>query len=61
MNLFIEEHQELIKNLLQAHVDFIIIGGYSVIFYGYRRATGDIDIWLKPDNENKRKVISVLK
>ena len=53
MNLFIELHLDLIKDLLEAKVDFIIIGGYSVIFHGYKRTTGDIDIWLKPSNEIK--------
>lgn len=60
MNLFTELHQHLIKKLLEAQVDFIIIGGYSVIFHGYKRTTGDIDIWLKPDNNNKNKLLPVL-
>ena len=37
MNLFIESHQELIKIMLENDVDFIIIGGYSVIYHGYQR------------------------
>lgn len=60
MNLFIEIHQYLIQKLIEAKVDFIIIGGYSVIFHGYKRTTGDIDIWLKPDNDNKLKFLPVL-
>ena len=55
MNLFIDIHQQWIKNLIAANVDFIIIGGYSVIFHGYKRTTGDVDIWLKPENANKEK------
>ena len=61
MNLFSDNHQELISNLLKHKVDFIIIGGYSVIFHGYARTTGDVDIWLKPTNENKEKFLLVLK
>ncbi len=61
MNLFIELHRDLIKKLLAGNVDFIIIGGYSVIFHGYERTTGDIDIWLKPDNANKEKLLLILK
>ena len=61
MNLFIELHRDLIKKLLAGNVDFIVIGGYSVIFHGYERTTGDIDIWLKPDNANKEKLLPVLK
>jgi predicted nucleotidyltransferase len=60
MNLFIDKHVGLLKNLIDAKVDFIIIGGYSVIFYGYMRTTGDLDIWLKPDNSNKEKLITAL-
>lgn len=61
MNLFIDSHLKLLEALLQEQVEFLIIGGYAVIFYGYQRTTGDVDIWLKPDNENKEKVIQALK
>ena len=61
MNLFIDRHQKLIKSLIDSGVDFIIIGGYTVIFYGYKRTTGDVDVWIKPDNENKLKLISALR
>jgi len=61
MNIFIEKHQQLLKELLDAQVEFILIGGYAVIYYGYRRTTGDMDLWLKPTNENKIKLLPVLK
>lgn len=61
MNLFIEIQQDVIKKLLGARVDFIIIGGYSVIFHGYHRTTGDVDIWLRPGNDNKQKLLSALR
>lgn len=57
MNLFLDAHQELLHTLLNQNVDFIIIGGYAVIFHGYHRTTGDVDIWLKPGNDNKIKLI----
>lgn len=35
--------------LLSAHnVRYLLVGGYAVAFHGYVRATGDIDIWVKP-------------
>ncbi len=61
MNIFIDKHQKLLQKLIEAKVDFILIGGYAVIYYGYKRTTGDMDLWLKPVNENKLKVIEVLK
>lgn len=48
--------------LLKKHkVNFMLIGGYAVIYYGYNRSTGDMDIWLEPSNSNKEKFISALK
>ncbi len=38
-----------------------MIGGYAVIYYGYERTTGDMDLWLKPDNDNREKFIHALK
>jgi predicted nucleotidyltransferase len=61
MNLFIDQHQQLLSLLLKHKVEFIIIGGYSVIYHGYGRTTGDVDIWLKPDNFNKEKLINAFR
>ena len=60
MNIFAEDHQSILRCLLEANVDFMLIGGYAVIYYGYRRTTGDMDIWLKPSNDNKQKFIVAL-
>ena len=60
MDIFYEPHRQLLKALLDAHVEFILIGGYAVNFHGYTRPTGDLDIWLKPSEENKKKLLDVL-
>ena len=60
MDLFLDRHFQLIRNLLEAKVDFVIIGGYSVIYHGYKRTTSDIDIFLRPDNDNKERVLLAL-
>lgn len=31
---------------------YIVIGGYAVIYHGYNRTTGDLDIWVEPTAEN---------
>lgn len=61
MNILFEEHQEIIKLLLKHKIDFLLIGGYAVIFHGYRRTTGDMDLWLRPTNENKSRLVTALK
>jgi len=60
MNLFFDEHLELLRSLINHNVDFILIGGYAVIYHGYDRTTGDMDIWLKTGNENRDKLIGAL-
>ena len=60
MNIFHNEHLELLKVLLKNDVKFLLVGGVAVNFYGYSRPTGDIDIWLEPINENKLKLVICL-
>lgn len=48
----------MLLTLLKHEVEFIIIGGYAVIYYGHNRTTGDLDIWIKPDNDNKQKLVN---
>jgi len=33
-------------------VEYILVGGYTVIFHGYNRTTGDLDLWINPTKEN---------
>ena len=61
MNIFFEEHRKVIADMLDEGVSFILIGGYAVNYHGYNRTTGDMDIWLKPDNDNKARVVVALK
>ena len=53
MNILLDEHKATLINLLKSKIDFILIGGYAVIYHGYGSTTGDMDVWLKPDNENR--------
>ena len=61
INLFTEEHQQLLSVLIKNKVDFMLVGGYAVVYYGYDRNTGDMDIWLKTGNENRDKLVKALK
>ncbi|MDI6775661.1 MAG: hypothetical protein QMD03_00225 [Syntrophales bacterium] len=38
-----------------------MIGGYAVGYYGYPRATGDMDIWIAVSELNARKMAQVLR
>jgi len=47
--------------LLNIHrVEYLLIGGYAVGYYGYPRATGDMDIWIAVHPDNARRVVIAL-
>ncbi len=60
MNILFEEHQEILEYFIRYNVDFLLIGGYAVNYYGYMRTTGDMDLWIRPSEDNKIKVLSAL-
>ena len=55
-----EDYKEMLQLLLEEQVDFIIVGAYALGTHGYPRATGDIDIWVKPNDTNSKKLYKAL-
>jgi len=51
-----EDYKEMLQLLLEEQVDFMIVGAYALGTHGYPRATGDIDIWVKPTKINGEKI-----
>ena len=51
---------EVLRRLIGAGVDFVVIGGFAVIAHGYLRATKDIDIVPRPTAVNRGKLERVL-
>ncbi|MBI4663345.1 MAG: nucleotidyltransferase [Verrucomicrobia bacterium] len=45
----------MLNSLNSSGVEYLLVGGYAVIFHGYVRTTGDMDIWIavNPDNAAK--------
>lgn len=47
-----------ILDVMDAHnVKYLLVGGLSVNVHGYSRGTGDLDVWLEPNNDNKQAFI----
>jgi hypothetical protein len=51
----------MLQLLQEEEVDFILVGAYALGAHGYPRATGDIDIWIKANDNNSLKVYKALK
>jgi hypothetical protein len=48
--------------LLNAHkVEYLLIGGYAVNYYGYPRATADMDIWVAVHQANAERIVAALR
>ena len=58
------EVQQDFKRLLELFnvhkVDYVIVGAYALAFHGAPRYTGDMDIWIKPDRQNAKRVFAAI-
>lgn len=58
------EVQQDFRNLLalfnKHRIDYIVVGGYALGFYGAPRYTGDLDILVMPDPANARRIMQAL-
>ncbi len=61
MAIFNEDFRDFIIALNNNDVEYILVGGYSVILHGYSRTTGDLDIWAKKDSTNYLKLAKAFK
>jgi hypothetical protein len=55
-NIFNDDFRDFIKCFNDYHVNYILVGGYSVILNGYSRTTGDMDIWVEKTGENYKNI-----
>jgi hypothetical protein len=55
-NIFNDDFRDFIKALNNHEVEYILVGGYAVILHGYRRITGDMDIWVNRTRANYIKI-----
>ena len=54
----IPEFLRVLDALNQQGVDYMVVGGYAVNYYGHSRTTGDVDVYLKDSVENRKKLIA---
>jgi hypothetical protein len=56
-----EDFKEFLRLLNANKVEYLLIGGYAVGYYGYARATADMDVWIAPGVENAARTVSALR
>ena len=55
-----EDFRDVLLELADARVDFVIVGAYAVAYHGVPRATGGLDILVRPSPANARRVFNAL-
>ena len=51
---------EMLSALLDAGADFLVVGAHAVAVHARPRATGDMDLWVRPTHENAVRVWAAL-
>jgi hypothetical protein len=55
-----EDFRDLLILFADANVDFVIVGAYALAFHGAPRASGDIDLFIRPTLANAGRVFDAL-
>jgi len=55
------DFKDFLRLLSSNRVEYLLVGGYAVGFYGYPRATGDLDVWIAADDGNAVRVVKTLR
>ena len=54
------DYRDLLSEFNAHRVDFLVVGAFALAAHGCIRATGDIDIWVRPSAENAARVLEAL-
>jgi len=55
-----EDFRDLLLALHDAGAEFVVLGGHAVAFHGHPRATKDLDVLVRADRENAKRVYRAL-
>src|SRR5262245_31341478 len=56
-----KDFKEFLKLLNANEVEYLLVGGYAVSYYGYPRATADMDIWIGKNETNAGRIMAAMK
>ena len=54
------DFKEFLELLNSEQIEYLLVGGHAVGYYGYPRATGDMDIWIATHSKNAAAIVRVL-
>ena len=54
------DFRDLLACLTKREVEFLVVGGYALAWYGAPRTTGDLDLYVRPSEENAKRIVAAL-
>lgn len=51
---------EMLSALSAEGAEFLLVGAHALAVHGFPRATGDLDLWIRPSPENAVRVLAAL-
>ncbi|MFM9981184.1 MAG: hypothetical protein ACKVP9_09745 [Burkholderiales bacterium] len=54
------DFKDLLSEFNALGVEYLVVGAYALAAHGRVRATGDLDVWVRPDPANAKRVLGAL-
>jgi hypothetical protein len=54
------DFRDLLAEFNAQNVEFLVVGAHALAAHGHVRATEDLDVWVRPDPENARRILKAL-
>jgi hypothetical protein len=54
------DFRDMLSAFIEEGVEFLLVGAYAMAAHKMPRATRDIDLWVRPDVENSKRVMRAL-
>lgn len=51
-----KEHVEIIEILSDHSINYLVVGGWAILFNGFKRLPNDLDIWIENEKKNIEKL-----
>lgn len=55
------DFRDLLAEFNAHGVEYLVVGAYALAAHGHLRATKDLDVWVRPEARNARRVIDALR
>lgn len=55
-----QDFRDLLSTFNEHGVEFLVVGAHALAAHGHVRATKDLDVWVKPDRSNARRLMKAL-